>query len=75
VAGHVGKVVVWEGSDRIQWKGETCRGGLYICVLVSGGVGYNHSCLTWKHDWLGGICIGIWTAKRYRHIRKGGWGN
>lgn len=23
---------------------------------------------------LGGMCIGIWNAKRYRHIRKGGWG-
>ena len=49
--------------------------GLYMCVLVGGCIGCNHSCLTWKRDWLGGICIGIWTAKRYRHIRKGGWGN
>jgi hypothetical protein len=22
-----------------------------------------------------GICIGIWNAKRYKHIKKGGWGN
>lgn len=49
-----------------------CLSGLYV---AGGCVGDNQSCLTWKRAGLGGICIGIWGAKRYRQIRKGGWGN
>lgn len=78
VAGHDGQVVCWKWSCHVRGQcGDISK--VFVCVDASRRMCRSQSLLSDFESvpWFGGgaICIGIWSAKRYRHMGKGGWGN